>query len=442
MTGVRMFLYFLLRADFMQLMLLSTLVFLLPLNKRKHWKRRFLAAVFFALALGVTLTMIAITSGWTFWISSIYYPAPLAASVLIFLLCSKGTVQDAVYGMGCAYAVQHIAFCIVTVLWGEQHLYGATPFLMAESWLVQGGVAAVCWFLFARRLPVNGSYAVSWHKAALNTGIIIFIAMVLNRIVRQVWQVSGSDSAAMVYAICLTYDLFGCLFILLLQLGQRRELTLRAAIDVERGLRLQAQEQYRTSRQNIDIINRKCHDLKHQVSALRLVRSPEEREDSLREIERQVIIYDTAAQTGNEVLDTVLTEKGLLCEQDGISWSCMADGSVLNFISPVDLYVLLGNALDNAIEGSRTIPNPERRVVRLSVRREHGAAFIQVENYYDHTLNGEGGMFQTTKENHLDHGFGLRSIRSVTEQYGGTLDIETEHGKFLLSILIPLPFRR
>ena len=435
------FLLYLLRADFMQLMLLSTLLFLLPLNKRNRWGFRFLSAALPALILNVTLTMIAVASGWTFWISVIYYPMPLAVSVLIFLLCSEGTASDAIYGMGCAYAVQHIAFCLVTVLWGEQHLYGATPFQLVESWLVQGLVAAACWALFARKLPVNGIYAVSWQKAALNTGIIIFVAMVLNRIVREVWQVSGSEAGAAVYA-CLTYDLFGCLFILLFQLSQRRELTLRAAVDVERGLRLQAQEQYRASRENIDIINRKCHDLKHQVSALRLVHDPEKREDSLREIERQVMIYDTAAWTGNEVLDTVLTEKGLLCEQDGISWSCMADGAVLDFISPVDLYVLLGNALDNAIESSRAIPCPERRVVRLSVRREHGAAFIQVENYYDHTLTEEGEQLKTTKGDTLNHGFGLRSIRSVTEEYGGTMDIETENGKFLLSILIPVPFGR
>lgn len=436
------FLYFLFRADFMQLMLLCTLLFLLPLNKKRRWALRFLLVALPALALSVTLTMAAVAFGWTLWISLLYYPAPLAASAFIFLLCSEGTVPDAVYGMGCAYAVQHIAFCLVTVLWGEQHLYGATSLRMAESWLMQGLVAVVCWIIFARRLPVNGAYSASWGKAALNTGIIIFVAMVLNRIVREVWQAGGPEYAATVYAICMTYDSFSCLFFLLLQLGQRRDLTLRAVVDVERGLRLQSQEQYRASRENIDIINRKCHDLKHQVSALRLVRSPEEREDSLREIERQVMIYDTAAWTGNEVLDTVLTEKGLLCEQDGISWSCMADGAVLDFISPVDLYVLLGNALDNAIESSRVIPNPERRVVRLSVRREHGAAFIQVENYYDHPLKEDGGELKTTKENGLDHGFGLRSIRSVTEEYGGTMDIETEDGKFLLSILIPVPFRR
>ncbi len=432
------YLIFLCRADFMQMMLASTLVFLLPLNKRRHWGRRMLAVSIPALTLNVWLTGLIISGGWNSVISTPYDFAPLAASLLCFLLCADAPGQDAVYGLGCAYAIQHMAFCTSTILLGERWIAEVRPpSYTALSWLIQLAVLGLC-ILPARKLPRNGAYGVSWQEALLYTGMVVFIAMILNRVIRSVWQTADPAS----YAICLAYDLFCCLFILLLQLAHRRELTLQAAVEGERALRRRAQEQYAASRENIDIINRKCHDLKHQVSALRLVRSPEEREDSLREIERQVMIYDTEADTGNEVLNTVLTEKGLVCERSGISWSCMADGAVLDFIAPVDLYILLGNALDNAIESSRAIPSPERRVVRVSVRREHGAAFIQVENYFDHSLRESGGGLATTKADAANHGFGLRSIRSVTEQYGGTLDIETENGKFLLSILIPLPFRR
>lgn len=99
------FLYFLFRADFMQLMLLCTLLFLLPLNKKRRWALRFLLVALPALALSVAAEAL----GWTFWISLLYYPAPLAVSAFIFLLCSEGTVPDSVYGMGCAYTVQYIA---------------------------------------------------------------------------------------------------------------------------------------------------------------------------------------------------------------------------------------------------------------------------------------------------------------------------------------------
>lgn len=150
------------------------------------------------------------------------------------------------------------------------------------------------------------------------------------------------------------------------------------------------------------------------------------------------MIYDSTAQTGNKVLDTVLTEKSLLCKENEITWSCMADGALLDFMSPTDLYILLGNALDNAIESSRTIQPVERRVVRVSVRKEAGSVFLQVENYYDHPIYSTQGRIETTKENQEDHGFGLWSIRLVVERYGGTMDIEMEGGVFLLSVLFPL----
>lgn len=241
------------------------------------------------------------------------------------------------------------------------------------------------------------------------------------------------------YAICMAYDLASCLLVLWLQVEQRREVQLQAAVETERRLRFQTQEQYELSRENIDLINRKCHDLKHQIAALRFMDSKEEREASLQEIERSVMIYDAVAKTGNEVLDTVLTEKSLLCERQGIAWTCMADGALLDFINPVDLYTLFGNALDNAIEGSLQVPERERRNVSVTVQNRHGAAFIQVENYFTQAIRMERGLPQTSKPDKENHGFGVGSIRSVTQRYGGTMDISTDDGIFVLSVLIPLP---
>lgn len=432
---IRDLLYLLCRPDFMQTMLLSTLLFMLPLNKRAHWQFRMLLIALPALALSVGLTWIIVDTQETVLLSLLYYPAPLIASVLCFHLCCEAEAAgaNAVYGMGCAYAAQHIAFCAITILWGEPYIAEIDLFWVAASWLLQTAVLALCWVCFACRLPLGGVYAASWQKALLNTGIVIFVAMILNRVVREVWQREDFTT----YAICLAYDLCSCLFILLLQLAQRRELRLQAMMEAERRLRQQAQEQYELTKESIDIINRKCHDLKHHVSALRLMQDPQEREDSLREIEERVMIYDTTAQTGNEVLDTVLTEKGLLCEMNQISWTCMANGALLDFMSPADIYILMGNALDNAIENCQTVQSVEQRIVRVSVREEYGATFIQVENYFDHPLHTEKDQYITTKEDSINHGFGLQSIRSVVERYGGTLDIETGNGRFLLSILIP-----
>ncbi len=128
------------------------------------------------------------------------------------------------------------------------------------------------------------------------------------------------------------------------------------------------QEQYKLSKENIDIINRKCHDLKHQMAALRAIRDKSEIDRQVSEMENAVMIYDSVIHTGNTALDVVLTEKGLLCEAKQINMTCMVDGKLLNFVDTVDLYTMFGNALDNAIESVIQQQDQQKRVIQVASR--------------------------------------------------------------------------
>jgi hypothetical protein len=432
------FFFTLLRPDFIQIMLLATVVLMLPLKKRPLWGLRLVGAAAPFLLAEVLISVNTASSGWEEPFVGLYYILPILIVLAVLGACTVSSLSAVLYETGCVYAAQHIAFCAVTIIWGEHGGNGFSAYPLYQElgeWGINLIVLALFYWFVAKRLPTEGRYQVSPQKGVFTFGLVLLIALVLSYISRQVWE--SADPT--IYAICLTYDLFSCLFILLLQLEQRREAGLLAMVETERRLRQQMKLQYELSKENIDIINRKSHDLRHQISALRLVSSPAEREASLREIERSVLLYDTSAQTGNEVLDTVLTEKGLICQENNISWTYMADGRSLGFISTVDLYTLLGNALDNAIESSKSIAQPERRVVRVTVQQTHGAVFLQVENYYDHPIQMVQGVPQTTKKDVENHGFGLKSIRVITERYGGTMDIELGNGTFLLTILIPIP---
>ena len=424
------------KADFMQGMLLAAICFLIPLKKRTGWKSRLFILAILSLAVNLMVSRLVLIYDWVFPLTWLYYGFPLLSAVLMFLLCHDGTARDALYGAACAYAAQHIMFCCTILIWGERWLGDLSGF--AVDWLIHLVVFGLCYVFCARRLAIGGQYQVSWRKSLVIFGVVLFIAMFLNRMVRDLYD--DLDTGA--YAVSMIYDLFCCVFVLLYESEGRKEIHLQAEIRAEQRIRQQMKAEYELSRETIDIINRKSHDLKHQISALRLVDSPEERETSLREVERSVQIYDMAVDTGDQVLDTVLTEKGLICQNEHIAWTCMAQGSGLDFISPVDLYTLLGNALDNAIESSRTIADQDRRVIRVTVRESHGAVFIQIENYYEHSLSVTDGLPRTTKSDAENHGFGLQSIRAITERYDGTMDIETEGGRFLLTILIPIPERR
>ena len=141
-----------------------------------------------------------------------------------------------------------------------------------------------------------------------------------------------------------------CVVVLYLQNELFKKSAMRQERLVSDLLWRQQKEHYRIAKENIDIINRKCHDLKHQIAALRDMCTKEEREKYIEEIQDSIQIYEAMVKTGNDVLDTILTEKSLACKENDIVVSCVADGKGLEFLHPIDLYTIFGNAMDNAIE--------------------------------------------------------------------------------------------
>ena len=140
------------------------------------------------------------------------------------------------------------------------------------------------------------------------------------------------------------------------------------------------------------------------------------------------------------MLDTILTTKSADCADLGITLTCVADGAALDFMSPMDVAALVGNALDNAIEAAVALPDPDRRLLRVAVHRQDSLVMLRFENYYEGELDFEDGLPRTTKGgDNLHHGYGLRNIRQVSEHYGGTLTVHAEDGWFIVRVLIPVP---
>ena len=203
-------------------------------------------------------------------------------------------------------------------------------------------------------------------------------------------------------------------------------------------LMAERERQLALSRENIDAINIKCHDIKHQIRTLAEGGAAVDGE-ALDDLAREISIYDSAVATGNEALDTILTEKSLVCERRGITLTCIADGSVLEFMAPADIYALLGNALDNAIEAASELDDSERRSISLVVRRAMGAASVHVENYFAGKRHfSADGLPKTTKADRANHGYGTRSMRMIAERYGGSFSASAIDDVFAVDIFIPL----
>lgn len=198
------------------------------------------------------------------------------------------------------------------------------------------------------------------------------------------------------------------------------------------------ERQYELARGNIEAINVKCHDLRHQIRALADGGAAVDR-GALDDLAREVSIYDSAVKTGNDALDTILTEKSLVCERRGITLSRIVDGASLDFVAPSDLYAFFGNLLDNAIEAVSSLDDLDRRSISLVVKRHGTMVTIHEENYYEGELSFLDGLPRTTKGDELNHGFGTRSMRLIAEKYEGSLVIGAQRHIFRLDAVIPLP---
>lgn len=231
------------------------------------------------------------------------------------------------------------------------------------------------------------------------------------------------------------YNILCCVIALILQFEVSIRHQLEESLNTITLIRRQEREQYYTSKETIELINMKCHDLKHQIRSVGGSMAIDAR--STKKIEDLISIYDSSVRTGNEVLDTVLTEKKLHCTKKNIKFSCIADGKRLNFMDDDDIYSLFGNILDNAMEAVMSLDD-DKRAIGLKIRAVDNLLSINVHNYYDEKLTFEDGIPQTTKKDKRFHGYGLKSVRYVCDKYDGDLSIHADHNVFTINIMFSL----
>ena len=188
-------------------------------------------------------------------------------------------------------------------------------------------------------------------------------------------------------------------------------------------------QQYEQAKKDMEKINIRYHDLKQQYSRA----TDEERA----RLEEEMNNLNLRYFTGNKALDITLTQKSALCGQAGIQLVCSADGSCLENMKHYHIYSLLGNALDNAIECLTQVNDASKRVITLDISRCRDMAVIRVQNYTPAPPTLRDGAIVTTKQDTEEHGYGIKSIKSIAELYGGTADCFVEDSIFYLVVTFP-----
>ena len=195
-------------------------------------------------------------------------------------------------------------------------------------------------------------------------------------------------------------------------------------------------QQYAQSKSSAEAVRRKYHDMKN----LLLYLEKASREDMRAYIERtldEVRPYERVLDTGSEAADILLWEKMAVCQNEGIACTVMLDGALLAFIRELDLVTILGNAMDNAIEACRRMPQGAARYVQVRTREMPGFILLHVTNSCTGQARMAAGRYLTLKADAENHGFGLDSIRRTAESYQGEMACRMEEGEFSLSVIFP-----
>ncbi len=404
---------------------ISCLVFLLPLRRKTHFKvRLILSGAVCVLILSGVYYLIENLTDWSYWGQVPLLLITYFSAVLIFYNCVKGK------GFGLWYCGVWGTMTFLLVL--ETSYVLCSPLLGdLGNWLLKilfsVAVNVAIGLTLARWMPEKGQYQIgprqmvsAWVFCIMSENLFIYAKV---------------DPGAALFNIVLQ---FYCITLLYLQSALFKKSSMRKELETIQLLWHQQKGQYQLSKETVELINHKCHDLKHQVQAIRAVKDEKERETYLEKIEKSVQIYSAIVRTGNEILDTILTEKSLICENSGIHINCVADGSLLAFMNPVDLYTLFGNALDNAIEAVRKLESKEKRVIDIMLYERQSFLMLQIVNPMCGEVKFEDGLPLTTKAKNGYHGYGMKSMLHTIQKYEGHLTTEVKNGCFYFNVMLPL----
>ncbi len=403
--------------------LLAEMIFLYPAEKRRLFALRLTAAY----AGCVVLAVLIPNNGRSEDLALEFFHF-----ILLFLICTAAMgccfrmgISELISCASAGYAVQHIAVHVTTI----GRYYHLMPDIQAvndpSNQLLQMLPFFIVYFLFWVTVGRYSAGERCYKKADMRFNYIsisiVFICVGLTRAARYY----GDNNSVTVSL----YAIVSLMMALMVQLVLSRAVELQHDGEVMSLIRQKERQQYERTKKSIETINIKYHDLKHRLDDMHL--SAEE----TRMIREAVNIYGSRVQTGSEVLDTLLSENMLRLNDEGISLTYTGNGGDFDFMSVSDVYSLFGNAIDNAVEAVRKLPDPEKKFINIVSERKGSLVTVQVNNYFTGDLTFDDGLPVTTAQEDRDfHGFGMRSMKLIAEKYDGELHAETDGDLFALTV--------
>lgn len=425
-------------------LLMSEIMFTYTIQRKRHFWLKFSGC----LVVILLITIFYPLPVFNWWYTSLMFALIWSLTVGAMFILFDEKPANILFLAVASYLVQHVAYQANNTILNfaglskaasgvyGQELMTSEEFTIAAIMIelsVYVTIYLLCFVIFAKQIKKSNSLYISSTYLVVFIGFVLILIIGINAYV--VYEYHDTMSGIfmgffnLVATICCFLAL-GFLFKLVDQKHMEKELN--NAYEIIR----QERRQYELSMNNVEMINRRVHDLKHQMEAI--VSNENIRSEVAKEITSSIQIYDSSIKTGNTVLDTILTEKSLECNQKNIKITCLVDGKKLDFISELDLYTFFGNALDNAIESVSALPE-EKRAISLTLNEKGNYYSLVIQNYTENKIEpiaddkGRVSIKSSKKENF--HGYGIRSMETIVEKYGGNLTFEVKDGIFYLYVL-------
>lgn len=319
--------------------LLASHLFAYYLTHRKQYILRMIITAFICLTIALFLPQPS-----TLFYGSFLYLFLFFMAGFSLYICYSETFWPLLFCTVTGYTIHHLAYTLNDLCCAAAALYDFSFPSAALYFCTLLPPYLLSFFFLTKDLRKYHKIQVDNKKMLVLSCIAILVDVFLGLFLASNTTPETRPSYAFVFDPAV---IISCILILSMLFSLFTNKTLQSEVQIMQQLLNEQKKQYRLSRDNIQLINLKCHDLKYQIRKLRKNEKEVDR-DVLQEIENSIGIYDSVVHTGNNALDVILTEKSLICEKENIQLTCMADHENFNFISPTDIYSLFGNALDNA----------------------------------------------------------------------------------------------
>jgi len=190
---------------------------------------------------------------------------------------------------------------------------------------------------------------------------------------------------------------------------------------------------------NQEKVKQLYHDMKNHMICISNLNNPNELEKYIENINIELRGMDNSFNTGNRIIDIIMSEKKAICIEKDVKFESFLDFSKLDFIDMTDMCIIFSNALDNAIQACDRISDLSiLKYISVKVTYVNSFCIINIENSKVNDIVKKNNVVVTDKKDKFMHGIGITNIKNTVKKYDGEISINSNDNKFTLTMMIPI----